>query len=62
VGRWEEGEQVSLAEELLAIHARIQAERERRAPGGEEVFRCVVNIRLIVVQTLVLSVLRSAHH
>jgi G2/mitotic-specific cyclin 1/2 len=44
VGRWEEGEQVSLAEELPAIHARNRAEWERQAPGGEEVFRCIVNI------------------
>jgi G2/mitotic-specific cyclin 1/2 len=36
VGRWEEGEQVSLAEELPAIHARNRAERERQAAGGEE--------------------------
>jgi G2/mitotic-specific cyclin 1/2 len=36
LGRWEEGEQVSLAEELPAIHARNRAERERQAAGGEE--------------------------
>jgi len=36
VGRWEEGEQVSLAEELPVIHARNRAERERQAAGGEE--------------------------
>jgi G2/mitotic-specific cyclin 1/2 len=34
LGRWEEGEQVSLAEELPAIHARNWAERERQAAGG----------------------------
>jgi len=38
------GKQVSLAEELPAIHARNQVERERQAAGGKEVFRCIVNI------------------
>jgi len=36
LGRWEEGEQVSLAEELPSIRARNRAERERQAAGGEE--------------------------
>jgi G2/mitotic-specific cyclin 1/2 len=36
LGRWEEGEQVSLAEELPAIHARNRAEREQQAAGGGE--------------------------
>jgi len=38
LGRCEEGEQVSLAEELPAIHARNRVERERQAPGvgGED--------------------------
>jgi len=36
LGRWEEGEQVSLAEELPAIHARNRTERERQSAGGEE--------------------------
>jgi G2/mitotic-specific cyclin 1/2 len=31
LGRWEEGEQVYLAEELPAIHARNRAEREQQA-------------------------------
>jgi hypothetical protein len=44
LGRCEEDEQVSLAEELPAIHARNRAERERQAAGSEEVFRCVANI------------------
>jgi len=36
LGRWEEGEQVSLAEELPAIHARNRAEWEQQAAGGGE--------------------------
>jgi G2/mitotic-specific cyclin 1/2 len=36
LGRWEEGEKVSLAEELPAIHARNRTERERQAAGGKE--------------------------
>jgi G2/mitotic-specific cyclin 2 len=36
--RWEEGEQVSLATELPAIHSKNRAESERQAAaGGEEV-------------------------
>ena len=34
LGQWEEGEQVSLAEELPAIRARNRVERERQAAGG----------------------------
>jgi hypothetical protein len=36
LGQWEEGEQVSLAEELPAIYARNRVERELQAAGGEE--------------------------
>jgi broad specificity phosphatase PhoE len=36
VGRWEEGEQASLAEELPAIHPRNREEWELQAAGGEE--------------------------
>jgi hypothetical protein len=34
LGRWEEGEQVSLTEELPAIHARNRAERVRQTAAG----------------------------
>jgi hypothetical protein len=34
LGRWQEGEQVSLAEELPAVHARNRAERERQAAAA----------------------------
>jgi len=34
LGHWEEGEQVSLVDELPAIHARNWVEWERQAPGG----------------------------
>ena len=36
LGRWEEDEQVSLVEELPAIHARNRAGREQQAAGGGE--------------------------
>ena len=36
LGQWEEGQQVSLAEELPAIHAMNRAEREQQAAGGGE--------------------------
>jgi len=36
VGRWEEGEQASLAEEPPAICPRNRAERELQAAGGED--------------------------
>ena len=35
LGRWEEGEQVSLVEGLPAIHARNRVEREQQAEGGD---------------------------